>query len=442
MSRIEDFKSRMNNLKQYKNTTGKGYWDWKAQQFAVGGEVTYEPDIYADERTDHPIAVRQNLDRNINVANFTDRINHIDPNVGEYNPFYSAYDDTYGTVPLSEVTVTAPWTQKGRNNAAARRGMHYVQQGLEDAAKVAAPIVAGAVLPAMSSTGLLSKAIDTASIITNPLDPLNYLPYSKVLRDFDYTSKEGVNNVFAKFMYQQALYNPKKMLSKERPIVVPTEVQITDDIRSIIDNTVFPRLERNRKIQDNLKEGFNYGDLYEYGEEVFKKANDPTEGFYMYDNDVIVRKSNSVYSRQKIFSHELRHRIDFKYPYNDYEKDVTNKAFDGFQNAKPDDYWEGYDMKVDIPTTILDARNIILSKYNKQFYNLPLEKQDEMLRRAPKKLIQQAIKDSNGYGKRFIEYLSNNNLLNDQRIENFREALIVGGLSSPIIINNNSKKVE
>ena len=39
MSRIEDFKSRMNDLKQYKNTTGKGYWDWKAQQFVVGGEV-------------------------------------------------------------------------------------------------------------------------------------------------------------------------------------------------------------------------------------------------------------------------------------------------------------------------------------------------------------------------------------------------------------------
>lgn len=181
MSRIEDFKSRMNNLKQYKNTTGKGYWDWKAQQFAVGGEVTYEPDIYADERTDHPIAVRQNLDRNINVANFTDRINHIDPNVGEYNPFYNAYNDTYGTVPLTEITVTAPWTQKGRNNAAARRGMHYAQQGLEDAAKVAAPIVAGAVLPAMSSTGLLGKAIDLASVATNPLDPLNYLPYTEVI---------------------------------------------------------------------------------------------------------------------------------------------------------------------------------------------------------------------------------------------------------------------
>lgn len=144
------------------------------QSYAIGGE-TDQPDIYTDERTDHPIAVRQNLDRNINVANYIDRINHIDPNIGEYNPFYTASDDTYGTVSIPEVTVTAPWTKRGRNNADARRGMHYVQQGLEDAAKVAAPIIAGAALPAMASTGALSTITDLASMVTNPLDPTNYL---------------------------------------------------------------------------------------------------------------------------------------------------------------------------------------------------------------------------------------------------------------------------
>lgn len=150
------------------------------QSYAIGGE-TDQPDIYTDERTDHPIAVRQNLDRDINVANYIDRINHIDPNIEEYNPFYTASDDTYGTVSIPEVTVTAPWTKQGRNNADARRGMHYVQQGLEDAAKVAAPIVAGAALPAMASTGALGTITDLASIVTNPTDPLNYLPYAKYL---------------------------------------------------------------------------------------------------------------------------------------------------------------------------------------------------------------------------------------------------------------------
>lgn len=149
--------------------------EFKVKRYIDGGETENN----TDDRTDHPISITQNLDKVLSVADFTDRINHTDPNIGEYNPFYNAFDDTYGTVPLSEVSVTAPWTKLGRNNADARRGMHYVQQGLEDAAKVAAPIVAGAVLPAIASTGALGTITDLASIATNPLDPLNYLPYAK-----------------------------------------------------------------------------------------------------------------------------------------------------------------------------------------------------------------------------------------------------------------------
>ena len=391
-----------------------------------------------EDRTDHPIQSIQDIDRDIQLADYINRINHTDYYTGTYSPFYQASDNTYGVVSLPEVQITAPMTKRARNNIEARRGMHYMQQGLEDAAKVAAPILAGAALPAIDSTGALGTITDLASIIVDPLDPLNYLPYSKVLRDFDYSIKGGGKNLFSKLLYQEALYNPKKMLSEEYPIAKPTKVSLSDDTRAIIDNTIFPRLERNRKTQHNLRDNFNYDDLYEYDEKVFNEADDITEGFYMLDGDIIVRKRNSIYPRQKVFSHEIRHRIDYKFPYNDYEKNITDKAFEGFQNVKPDEYKKDYDMSKDIPTTIVDARNIILSKYNKQFYNLPLEKQDELLRRASKNLIVKAIEESNGYGRRFIDYLYDNDLLNDQRIEDFREALIVGGLFSPIIINNNS----
>lgn len=151
--------------------------EFKVKRYIDGGETENS----TDDRTDHPISVTQNLDKVLSVADFADRINHTDPNIGEYNPFYNASDDTYGTVPLQEITVTAPWTKLGRNNTDARRGMHYVQQGLEDAAKVAAPIVAGAALPAIASTGALGTIGDLASIVTNPTDPLNYLPYTKYL---------------------------------------------------------------------------------------------------------------------------------------------------------------------------------------------------------------------------------------------------------------------
>lgn len=53
MSRLEDFKSRMQEIKQYKSDTGKGYWDWKVQSLATGGEVedTPELDTPTDENT-------------------------------------------------------------------------------------------------------------------------------------------------------------------------------------------------------------------------------------------------------------------------------------------------------------------------------------------------------------------------------------------------------
>lgn len=134
-----------------------------------------------EDRTDHPIQSIQDIDRDIQLADYINRINHTDYYTGTYSPFYQASDDTYGVVSLPEVQITAPITKRARNNIEARRGMHYMQQGLEDAAKVAAPIVAGAALPAIASTGALGTITNLASIATNPTDPLNYLPYAKYL---------------------------------------------------------------------------------------------------------------------------------------------------------------------------------------------------------------------------------------------------------------------
>jgi hypothetical protein len=52
--------------------------------------VTYDPD---------------ELQRNIQ------RVLHTTPE-GEVNPFYNSLDDTYGSVELPEITVTAPYTRK------------------------------------------------------------------------------------------------------------------------------------------------------------------------------------------------------------------------------------------------------------------------------------------------------------------------------------------
>lgn len=50
------FKQRMQNLKSYReNNPGKGYWDWKVEAFADGGEVgdrerQYISDWYSKRR--------------------------------------------------------------------------------------------------------------------------------------------------------------------------------------------------------------------------------------------------------------------------------------------------------------------------------------------------------------------------------------------------------
>lgn len=138
-----------------------------------GGGITEDQREY-QMPTDHPIAVRQNLDRQIELAQYIDRINHTDRN-GDYNPFYQSSDDTYGTVELPTVQVTAPLTDQARRNIEARRGASYVDEGRRKAAPYVGAIVAGAALPAMASTGGLGTAMDIANIATNPTDPLNYV---------------------------------------------------------------------------------------------------------------------------------------------------------------------------------------------------------------------------------------------------------------------------
>lgn len=106
------FRNRMQQLKQYREQNpGKTYLDFK------------------DERTDHPAQQRIDLDHNIDIAQYTDLINHTDKN-GEYNPFYLASDDTYGTVELPTVQITAPLTDQARRNIEARRGASYVDEGI------------------------------------------------------------------------------------------------------------------------------------------------------------------------------------------------------------------------------------------------------------------------------------------------------------------------
>lgn len=144
------FKQRMQDLKSYReNNPGKGYWDWKVDAFDDGG-------------------VNGNLVGS--YSNHTGTPTMYVPVTKEYE----ATPDGFGeiaNVHTPEVVIT-PQSNISLEEA--------VDKGRRDAAPYVGAIVAGAALPAMSSTGGLGAAMDLSGIITDPLDPTNYLGFGVI----------------------------------------------------------------------------------------------------------------------------------------------------------------------------------------------------------------------------------------------------------------------
>ena len=101
---------------------------------------------------------------------------------GEINPFYNSFTDTYGTINLPEIIVSAPYTRKASLAQQARRGRESYYKAGKKIAPILASIPIGAGLAAMGTTGLLGlnvNPIDVASVVIDPSDPINYLPLSR-----------------------------------------------------------------------------------------------------------------------------------------------------------------------------------------------------------------------------------------------------------------------
>lgn len=139
------FKQRMQNLKSYReNNPGKGYWDWKVEAFADGG-------------------VNDNLIGS--YSNHTGTPTMYVPVTKEYEAVPEGFGEI-ANVHTPEVTITP------QSNISL---VEAVDKGRRGAAPYVGAIVAGATLPAMSSTNMLGKAIDLANIVLDPTNPVNYV---------------------------------------------------------------------------------------------------------------------------------------------------------------------------------------------------------------------------------------------------------------------------
>lgn len=168
---------------------------------------------------------------------------------GEYNPFYSSLDDTYGTVPLQEIKVTAPLTEKAQRKIEARRGESYVDAGRRKAAPYIGAIVGGAALGAMGSAGMLSQAItpiDIGFIYQNPKDPLNYLPAaSSIVRS---VNKLKNSNLVRSVALSRTMNNSDIVITPNK--ITPNKIQSISQVPTV-ENTINYN-DAKRTIDNNL----------------------------------------------------------------------------------------------------------------------------------------------------------------------------------------------
>lgn len=228
----EAFKQRMQNLKSYReNNPGKGYWDWRnslpdnlkytddteydmqaAYESGVDAEYveedrsyhlpTRDPKTgYIFKKSTHPTfwkGLAEDAKLGYDAYFLGDKVYTKSKGEGPIEAFedggvsdnlVGSYSNHTGT-PTMYVPVTKQYeaTPEGfgeivnvhtpevtitpQSNISL---VEAVDKGRRDAAPYVGAIVAGATLPAMSSTNLLGKAIDLANIVLDPTNPANYV---------------------------------------------------------------------------------------------------------------------------------------------------------------------------------------------------------------------------------------------------------------------------
>lgn len=236
---------------------------------------------------------------------------------------------------------------------------------------------------------------------------------------------DGHKDNFATFI--DDLPDPVKHLS------IPTS------IKEHIEANVVPRLVQQRPwvSPDNVIADVKLnteGPWYTASRKVFSAAGyEPrVQGIHTSStgNITIADDAEDVY---RFLTHELRHKIDNGIPLTQHENDLLRAAFgDEFLNI-PYAKRNNYDMHNDMVTTIGDARTSLLG-YGK---GMPIEQQNFFIDQVPDDVIVNAIADSNGYGKEFIQLLQQNRALTPERIKAFREAMKYVGMSAlPLLLGS------
>lgn len=217
---------------------------------------------------------------------------------------------------------------------------------------------------------------------------------------------------------------------------------IDDNMRKDLINSTLPRMQKQRPWikKEELERDFNnlingsYNEvpLKTYRKSVTNDKDFEPAGWYNMDSDAIAVISGE--DPYWVIPHELRHKIDNHIPLTQKEEELLAQAFGKEFLDLPSLYEElrNYKyMKEDMVTTNRDARTALLG--NAWTEDRPVHLQNMIIDKKSDDAVINAISKSNGYGRRLIEVLKNNNALTPERIKAFRESMkYVGGAAIPI----------
>ena len=221
-------------------------------------------------------------------------------------------------------------------------------------------------------------------------------------------------------------------------------------------NLIHNTIERNIDEMKNLGYSENEINLYRqktidelnnvrvghYTAEDYSKANmGESGGFYNPDDNFISVNTESKFPVDFIEAHEGRHVLDFKTNTMPHQDILLSNAYDNdfinIPNTKYAGSIKGYqNMNRERITTNRDARETLLKGFNKESRHI----QNLVIDKSSDDQIFKAVENANGYGRRYIQFLRDNNALTHQKAQQFKEAMkhvgVITGISFGISNQN------
>ena len=272
----------------------------------------------------------------------------------------------------------------------------------------------------------------------------------KVANNTDYSIFRGGSNVIDTFKKMQQLQYQdyitgrlKNNIFNNYSFTIPELgqeklQQVPEWVQRELNNSTISRMAEMRgskgPLVDNLNKEINriYKEGYtEYPESAYKKAGqEQFSGFYSPENDFVsIREGHTDFA----LPHEERHKLDYTVPLTEEEENILASAYDqNFINlGNNNELWEGKTIYMDPErvTTNRDARAELLGVTHSE--RTPINLQNKIIDKMPDSKIFEAVEISNGYGRKFINYLRQHNLLTPEKAQQFREAMKKVGVVLP-----------